>query len=164
MCMISDWCAPGRTYAVWSLSPSVGRRPSVVFCIAGQAVRALREEALESWLSVCRTSAYVPFRQRQNKQRIKPMTNVQRSRRQVRLSRALGIALTPKLSASSKSVRMLLASTAAPVAALNPITQCVCARSSVFAPVRHLREAAPRRLREGHPHRRPDRQRHADRS
>ena len=39
------------------------------------------------WLSVCRTSAYVPFRQRQN---------VQRSRRQVRLSRALGIALTPK--------------------------------------------------------------------
>ena len=47
MCMISDWCAPGRTYAVWSLSPSVGRRPSVVFCIAGQAVRALREEALE---------------------------------------------------------------------------------------------------------------------
>ena len=40
--------------------------------------------------------ACVPFRQRQNKQRIKPMTNVQRSRRQVRLSRALGIALTPK--------------------------------------------------------------------
>ncbi|EDN83030.1 hypothetical protein BIFADO_01320 [Bifidobacterium adolescentis L2-32] len=25
----------------------MGRRPSVVFCIAGQAVRALREEALE---------------------------------------------------------------------------------------------------------------------
>ena len=62
------------------------------------------------------------------------MTNVQRSRRQVRLSRALGIALTPKAQRIFESVRMLLASTAAPVAALNPITQCVCARSSVFAP------------------------------
>ena len=96
MCMISDWCAPGRTYAVWSLSHQwVGGHP---WCSALRVkpFAHCAKKHWRGWLSVCRTSAYVPFRQRQNKQRIKPMTNVQRSRRQVRLSRALGIALTPK--------------------------------------------------------------------
>lgn len=86
------------------------------------------------------------------------MTNVQRSRRQVRLSRALGIALTPKAqrifekrpyapgehgrdrrrTESDYAVRMR--------------EKAASARS-----VRHLREAASRRLREGHPYCRPDR-------
>ena len=87
------------------------------------------------------------------------MTNVQRSRRQVRLSRALGIALTPKAQRIFEKRpyapgehgrdppphRVRLRGASAPKSS-------VCALGP-----RHLREAASRRLREGHPHRRPDR-------
>ena len=86
------------------------------------------------------------------------MTNVQRSRRQVRLSRALGIALTPKAqrifekrpyapgehgrdrrrTESDYAVRMR-------------------EKQRLRAQYGSLREAASRRLREGHPYCRPDR-------
>ena len=82
---------------VWSLSPSVGRRPiRAVYGTCSSRSCACTKKHWRGWLSAYRKPVCAPFRQRQNKQRIKPMTNVQRSRRQVRLSRALGIALTPK--------------------------------------------------------------------
>ena len=66
------------------------------------------------------------------------MTNVQRSRRQVRLSRALGIALTPKAQRIFESVRTLRVSTAVTAAALSPITRCVCAKAASSRSVWHL--------------------------
>ena len=53
------------------------------------------------------------------------MTNVQRARRQVRLSRALGIALTPKAQGLFDKRPYGQVSTAIPAVVLSPITPCV---------------------------------------
>ena len=61
------------------------------------------------------------------------MTNVQRSRRQVRLSRALGIALTPKAQRIFEKRPYAPGEHGRDRAAPSPITRCVCAKSSVCA-------------------------------
>lgn len=69
-----------------------------------------------------------------------------RSRRQVRLSRALGIALTPKAQRIFENVRMLRVSMAVPAAAPSPITHSPAREAASARSVWHLGEAAPRRL------------------
>ena len=56
------------------------------------------------------------------------MTNVQRSRRQVRLSRALGIALTPKAQRIFEKRPYAPGEHGRDRAAPSPITRCVCAK------------------------------------
>lgn len=82
------------------------------------------------------------------------MTNVQRSRRQVRLSH-------PRHRTDALRLPAHFSGPYAPgehgrtrQIALSPITQCVCAKSSVFALSMASRQL--RAAREGHPHRRPD--------
>ena len=62
------------------------------------------------------------------------MTNVQRSRRQVRLSRALGIALTPKAQRIFEKRPYAPGEHGRTRRRTESITRCVCARSSVCAP------------------------------
>ena len=134
MCIINDWCAPAREHTVWSLSPSVGRRPiRAVYGTCSSRSCACTKKHWRGWLSAYRKPVCAPFRQRQNKQRIKPMTNVQRSRRQVRLSRALGIALTPKAQRIFEKRPYAPGEHGRTRRRTESITQCVCAKSSVFA-------------------------------
>ena len=64
------------------------------------------------------------------------------SRSKTRLSRALGVALTPKAAKYMEKARTLPVSTVAPSASRTRTTPCACARSSAPRPVRHPREAA----------------------
>ncbi len=61
------------------------------------------------------------------------MTNVQRSRRQVRLSRALGIALTPKAQRIFEKRPYAPGEHGRDRRRTSPITRCVCAKSSICA-------------------------------